>query len=220
MGGRSSPLDHVDHFGMVLLDLRLQIVHLHAVLVHVHTDALGLEHLKNLHGVYEGGGFHQDHVARVNIDLAGQVDALQAAGHHHHIVGGTLHTLGEQQLVDNDLFHVLGAAERTVLQGLHAALVLPDDLIRQLAQDVDGQGLLGRCAAAERNNIGVCHRAKQVADHVGRVGHGAHAFCVLYHKMLLLFLTAVFSAAPTHGGHAGMVGCLHCSTMRRICLRK
>ena len=145
---------------MVLLDLRLQIVHLHAVLVHVHANALGLEHLKNLHGVYEGGGFYQNHVARVNIDLAGQVDALQAAGHHHHIVSGTLHTLGEQQLVDNDLFHVLGAAERAVLQSLHAALVLPDDLIRQLAQDVDGQGLLGRRAAAERNNIGVCHRAK------------------------------------------------------------
>ena len=141
--------DNIHHLGVILLNFRLQIVHFHAVLVHVHADALGLEHVEDLHRVDKGGRLHQDHVAGIDVDLADQVDALQTAGHHHHVIGGALHTLGGQQLVDDDLLHVLRAADWAVLQGLHATLVLQDHLVRQLAQNIDGQRFFGRGAAAE-----------------------------------------------------------------------
>ena len=134
---------------MIRLDLRLKVVHLYAVVVHIHADALGLEHLKYLHGVHKRRRLHQNHVTRVNVHLADQIDALQAAGHYHHIVGGARYALGRQQLVDNDLLHILGAADRAVLQRLHAPLILENDLVRQMTEDVDRQRLLGRSAAAE-----------------------------------------------------------------------
>ena len=198
--------DHVHHLGVILLDLRLQVVHLHAVLVHIHADALGLEHLKDLHGVHEGGGLHQDHVAGIDIHLAHQVDALQAAGHHHYIICSAFHALGCQQLVDDDFLHVLGAADGAILQSFHAALVLQDDLVRQLTQDVDGQGLLSRGAAAEGNNVGIGHRTEKIADHVGSVSHCAHALCILYH---LIAPPSFHCRSPP----AFAWVCHHCSTL-------
>ena len=56
----------VDDLGGVLSDLLLEVFGNHAIFVHRHAHAPGLEHLEFLHAVYEGGGFHQDDITRVD----------------------------------------------------------------------------------------------------------------------------------------------------------
>ena len=101
---------------MALPDLPLQILRDQAVVIHGHTHAPGLEHIEDLHGLDEGGGLHQDHVAGVDVRLAGQVDALQAAGDDYDVVHAAVDALGSQQLPDHHLPQVPDPLNGAVLQ--------------------------------------------------------------------------------------------------------
>ena len=186
----------IDHLGMALPDLPLQILRDQAVVIHGHTHAPGLEHIEDLHGLDEGGGLHQDHVAGVDVRLAGQVDALQAAGDDYDVVHAAVDALGSQQFPDHHLPQVPDPLNGAVLQGLHAPGVRPQHLVGQLADGVHRQGLSGGGTAAEGDDVRVGHGPEQSFDHIGREGHFFHTLGIRHHSALSSISRARPSGAP------------------------
>src|SRR5690554_5940437 len=90
--------NHVDHLWIMDPYLLFKILNIHAVIIHLHGHALGLEHVKYLHTVYKGWRLHKNHITWIDVKLAHKVHGLKTACQYHNIVRVGIHTLGTKQV--------------------------------------------------------------------------------------------------------------------------
>ena len=145
----------------------LQRIQLHAALVALDGDEVGLVEVHGLHVAKEGGAFHQHGVAGVHQRLEQQVHTAGAAGGGKHAVA--LHgeaevrlEIGRKALQKGRI--ALGCA---ILQDTFS--VGQQHVAREIGAEPVGQGIQRRVASGEADHAGPAQHLEDLTD--GAAGH-------------------------------------------------
>ena len=164
-GGVLEGGDGVEHLGMQLFGLLFQLFHDEAVVVGGDGDQLYAALVQHVQGAQEGGAFHEDHVAFVQQDLAGQVDALAGTGEADDVVQGGLDALGLHDPLQIGFAQGLIARGQAVDQHIDGLFV--DDVLGDVADLFQRETFLGGRTAAQRDDLGIHALFEQGADGAG-----------------------------------------------------
>ena len=166
-GGILERRDHVKQPGMIPARRFLKRIQLHAALVALDGDEVGLVEVHGLHVAKEGRAFHQHRVAGVDQRLEQQVHAAGAARGGKHAVAG--HGEAEVRL---EVFRQAFDKGRIALRGAvlqNALAVDKQHVARKLGAELVGQGVQRRVAAGEADHAGTAQHLEDLAD--GAAGH-------------------------------------------------
>ncbi len=207
--------DGVDQAWTLPAEQRRQPIHLHAILVHRHTDQPGAEHAEQRQGATVGGLLHHHHIPRGDEQPGHQIQALLTAADHQQTFGRDRQAACRQPAGEN-VEESRMATGRTVLQ--QAAALLGQGCMQAVAEGCHRKKLLIRHAAGKRDHAGLCAPACQALPfgilHRGgrRQGREITAGPVALHSRVGLAGDERAAADPGTGftcRHQGGIGLLH-----------